>query len=82
MPRVSLNSDRAIRERQQILYDRYGGFMTTANLMKELGVSRMTAMKFESDLPSYNWCGHKVFDIRDVAKKLEGGRTPPESVTE
>lgn len=55
--------------------------MTTANIMKELGVSRMTAMKFESDLPSYNWFGHKVFDIRDVAKKLEGGRTHPESVT-
>ena len=45
MPRVSLNSDRAIRERQQILYDRYGGFMTTVDVMKELGVSRMTAMK-------------------------------------
>lgn len=55
--------------------------MTTADVMKELGVSRMTAMKFESDLPYYSWCGRKVFDIRDVAKKLEGGRTPPESVT-
>lgn len=80
MPRVSLNSDRAIRERQQILYDRYGGFMTTADVMKELGVSRMTAMKFEADLPSYNWAGHRVFDIRDVAKKLEEGRRPPEVI--
>ena len=78
MPKVSLNQDQAIRERQKILYDRYGGFMTTANVMKELGVSRMTAMKFESDLPSYNWAGHRVFDIRDIAKKLEGGRIPPE----
>lgn len=65
----------------KILYERYGGFMTTANLMKELGVSRMTAMKFESDLPSYKWDGHKLFDIRDVARKMEEGRRPPESVT-
>jgi len=52
--------------------------MTTANVMKELGVSRGTAMKFTADLPSYSPTGKKMFDITDVARKLESGRTPPE----
>ena len=78
MPRVSLNSDRPIRERHQILYERYGGSMTTADMMKELGVSRKTAEKFTADLPSYSPTGKKVFDIMDVARKLELGRKPPE----
>lgn len=78
MPRVLLNTDRAIRERRNVLYERYGGYMTTANVMKELGVSRVTAMKFTADLPSYSPTGKKVYDIMDVARKIEAGRTPPE----
>ena len=65
--------DRAI-----VLHNRYGGFMTTANVMKELGVSRRTAEKFTADLPSYSPTGKKVFDVMDVARKLELGRKPPE----
>ena len=80
MPRVSLNTDSALRERKRILYDRYGGYMTVANVMKELGVSRMTAMKFTADLPSYAPTGKKVYDIMDVARKLESGRKPPEAI--
>ncbi len=78
MPRVLLNTDRAIRERRNVLYERYGGYMTTANVMKELGVSRVTAMKFTAGLPSYSPTGKKVYDIMDVARKIEAGRTPPE----
>lgn len=78
MPRVSLNTDRAVSERRDVLYERYGGFMTTANIMSELGVSRVTAMKFTADLPSYSPVGRKVYDILDVARKIEAGRTPPE----
>ena len=48
--------------------------MTTANIMSELGVSRATAMKFTADLPSYSPTGKKVYDILDVAKKLEATR--------
>jgi hypothetical protein len=80
MPRVSLNSDSALRDRQKILYDRYGGFMTIANLMSELGVSRNTAVKFAATLPSYSPTGKNVYDIRDVARKLESTRMPPEVV--
>ena len=78
MPRVLLNTDRAIRDRRDVLYERYGGFMTTANIMSELGVSRVTAMKFTADLPSYSPTGKRVYDIHDVARKIEAGRTPPE----
>ena len=78
MPRVSINTDRAIRERRDVLYTRYGGYMTTADVMKELGVSRGTAMKFTATLPSFSPTGKKVFDISDVAKKLESVRKPPE----
>ena len=74
MPRVLLNTDRAIYERRKILYERYGGFMTTANVMKELGVSRGTAMKFTADLPSYSPTGKKCYDIMDIARKLEATR--------
>jgi len=71
---VKLNTDRAVSDRRSVLYERYGGFMTTANVMSELGVSRATAMKFTADLPSYSPTGKKVYDILDVAKKLEATR--------
>ena len=78
MPKVMLNSDRKITERRKTLYERYGGFMSTANIMKELGVSRVTAKKFVSTLPAYSPTRKKVYDIQDVAAKLETGRIPPE----
>ena len=73
MPRVLLNTN--VRDRQRTLYERYGGFMTTADIMKELGVSRMTAMKFTNGLTSYSPTGKKCYDIHDVAEKLEASRT-------
>ena len=48
--------------------------MTTADIMKELGVSRMTAMKFADGLTSYSPTGKKVYDIKDVAAKLEASK--------
>lgn len=77
MPRVSLGSNRAIQERKSILYDRYGGFMTIQNVMAELGVSRNTAKKFAATLPSYSLTGKPVYDVNDVATKIEATRTPP-----
>ena len=77
MPRVSLGSNRAIQDRKSILYDRYGGFMTIQNVMAELGVSRNTAKKFAATLPSYSLTGKPVYDIFDVATKIEATRTPP-----
>lgn len=77
MPRVSLGSNRAIQDRKSILYDRYGGFMTIQNVMAELGVSRNTAKKFAATLPTYSLTGKPVYDIEDVAKKIEATRTPP-----
>lgn len=74
-----MNTSREISDRRNILYERYGGWMTTANVMKELGVSRVTAMKFLSDLPAYSPTGKKCYDILDVARKLESGRMPPEA---
>lgn len=77
MPRVSLGSNRAIQDRKSILYDRYGGFMTIQNVMAELGVSRNTAKKFAATLPSYSLTGKPVYDINDVAMKIEATRIPP-----
>lgn len=77
MPRVSLGSNRAIQDRKSILYDRYGGFMTIQNVMAELGVSRNTAKKFAATLPSYSLTGKPVYDITDVALKIEATRIPP-----
>ena len=77
MPKVKLNTNERVRERQRTLYERYGGYMTTANVMVELGnVSRPTAMKFLSDIPSYAPTGKKVYDIADIAGKLEESRVP------
>lgn len=75
MPRVLLNQSREISDRQKVLYERYGGWMTTADIMKELGVSRNTAVKFTNGLTSYSPTGKKVYDIRDVATKLEGTKS-------
>lgn len=59
-----------------MLFSRYGGYMTVASVMKELGVTRPTAMKFLSDLPSYSPTGKRVFSIEDVATKIERSRSP------
>lgn len=80
MPRVSLGSNRAVQDRKSILYDRYGGYMTIQNIMKELGVSRNTAKKFAATLPSYSLTGKPVYDIEDVARLIESSRTPPQEV--
>ena len=74
MPRVSLNKSDAVKDRQKLLYDRYGGFMTIAEIMKELGVSRNTAVRFASNLPCLYPTGVRRFDIRDVAKAIEATR--------
>jgi hypothetical protein len=80
MPRVSLNTSRAVKDRERLLYDRYGGFMTVANLMKELGVSRNTALRFAAQLPTHRPTGVRRYDIRDVARLIESTRTPPEAM--
>ena len=51
--------------------------MTIQNVMAELGVSRNTAKKFAATLPSYSLTGKPVYDINDVAMKIETTRTPP-----
>lgn len=77
MPRVNLNQNKLTSDRRQLLYSRYGGYMTIQNIMSELGVSRNTAKKFAATLPSYSPTGKPVFDIADVAKKIESTKMPP-----
>jgi len=77
MARVSLNRNPAVSNRQKLLYSRYGGFMTIGNLMHELGCSRNTAVKFAASLPYHTPTGKRVYDICDVARKIESTRTPP-----
>lgn len=77
MPRVNLNQNKLTTDRRQLLYSRYGGYMTIQNIMSELGVSRNTAKKFAATLPSYAPTGKPVFDIADVAQKIESTRMPP-----
>lgn len=77
MPRVNLNQNKMTTDRRQLLYSRYGGFMTIQNVMAELGVSRNTAKKFAATLPSYSLTGKPVYDVNDVATKIEATRTPP-----
>jgi hypothetical protein len=74
MPRVNLNVNSAVKDRQKLLYDRYGGFMTIAEIMRELGVSRNTAIRFAAQLPCYYPTGVRRYDIRDVAKAIETRR--------
>lgn len=77
MPRVNLNVNSAVKDRQKLLYDRYGGFMTIAEIMKELGVSRNTAIRFAAQLPCLCPTGVRRYDIRDVAKAIEATRRNP-----
>ncbi len=80
MAKVSLNRNLAVVARQKLLYSRYGGFMTVANLMRELGCSRNTAVKFAASLPSHLLTGRRLYDISDVAMKIESARTPPKEI--
>lgn len=77
MPRVNLNMNAAVKDRQKLLYDRYGGFMTIAEIMKELGVSRNTAIRFAAQLPCLYPTGVRRYDIRDVALAIEATRRNP-----
>lgn len=81
MPRVNLNNQ-SIANRKQLLYTRYGGYMTIRNIMSELGVSRNTAKKFAATLPAYSPTGKPVYDIMDVARKIESTRTPPKEAAQ
>ena len=75
MPRVNLGKDPSVKARREILYERYGGYMSIASVMTELGcVSRPTAMKFLSGLPFYNLTGRKLYDIGDIADRIESCR--------
>lgn len=76
MPKTNLGRDPNVKSRRDVLYGRYGGYMTVSSVMKELGVTRPTAMKFLSDLPSYAPTGRKLYDISDIAAKIEGSRIP------
>lgn len=67
-PRTTKNSI------EQALYDRYGGYMTVADTMKELGATRPTAMKFLATLPSYSPTGKRAYRIEDVARKIVSSR--------
>lgn len=77
MPRISLNKSPAVKDREKLLYDRYGGFMTIAEIMKELGVSRNTAIRFATQLPCLYPTGVRRYDIRDVAQAIESTRRNP-----
>ena len=77
MPRVNLNMNAAVKDRQKLLYDRYGGFMTISEIMKELGVSRNTAIRFATQLPCLYPTGVRRYDIRDVARAIESTRRNP-----
>lgn len=81
MPRVRLNSDERLHERRKLLYQRYGGFMTIQNVMSELGVSRNTAKKFTASLTAYQPTGKPMYDITDVARKIEEARVPKKEET-
>ena len=75
MPKLR-SYDPAIEARASELRHIYGGYMTVANVMSELGnVSRKTAMKFVCDLPSYSMTGKNRYDVRDVARKIESFRS-------
>lgn len=74
MPKVDYNRDPRVRQRRKLLYERYGGYMTVANAMKEFGVSRPTALEYLSGLPVYSFAGRRLYDISDVAVRIEGCR--------
>ena len=62
-----------IREKREIMRDRYGGMMTIENLMTELGYkSRKAAVKTvrELDIPATKVGKMKKYDTDVVAKRL------------
>lgn len=74
MPKTNLGRDPNIKARRDILYGRYGGYMTVPSVMRELGVSRKTAMKFLNGLPAYAPTGRRMYDIADIAERIEVSR--------
>ena len=74
MPRVrTIRTDSAL---ERGLRSRYGGFMTVADVMREIGCCRMTAQKFMADVDSFMICGKKHYQTSDFARKVEESRVP------
>ena len=57
--------------------DHWERWKEDADLMKELGVSRNTAMRFATQLPCLYPTGVRRYDIRDVARAIESTRRNP-----
>lgn len=77
MPRVNLGKSPELRQRENELRERYGGFMSLTDISHEFGFKcRQSALKAVNDIPAYTMTGKKLYDIRDVAKLIEGSRAP------
>ena len=76
MPKV-LRYDPETKARRAALRKEYGGFMTLADVARELGCkSRQTAAKAVAELPTYKLTGNtNRYDVGDVAALIERSRT-------
>lgn len=76
MPKL-VTHDPAVKRRKEDLRQRYGGFMTLADIGSELGCRNYrTVIKAVGSLPSYTMTGKKLYDISDVAMMIESSRVP------
>jgi hypothetical protein len=70
MPRVNIGIPQKQKELEEELRERYGGYLTQANLQQELGLKRTAVFYWVSDLEYTTINGMRKFRAKDVARKL------------
>lgn len=71
MPRTKIGIPWEQQELESELRKRYGGFMSRAEIGKEIGKSRPTVLKWIEGMRAYHF--DKItsrYDVRDVAKRI------------
>lgn len=76
MPRLRKPVPSGLEKRNEELRARYGGYMTIADVMQEIGCSRPTAKKYMEGVDSFSICGKVHYQTVDFAKRIEESRTP------
>lgn len=76
MPRLRKPTPQNCGDAVSELRSRYGGYMSTADVMREIGCCRKTANKFMEDVDCFMICGTKHYQTVDFAKKMEACRVP------
>lgn len=70
MPRTNIGIPQRAREIENDLRGRYGGMLTLAQITRELGVSKPSALRWVEDVKAVIVNDRKKYPVANVARKI------------